>query len=38
MDPSIFYLYFKECEFRYNHRDQNLYKVLLIFCRTHPLS
>jgi len=38
MNPSTFYLQLKECEFRFNHRGQNLYKVLLIFCRTHPLS
>ncbi len=38
MNPSTFYLYLNECEFRFNHRGQNLYKVLLILCRTHPLS
>jgi len=38
MNPSTFYLHLKECEFRFNHRGPNPYKVLLIFCRTHPLS
>jgi hypothetical protein len=27
----------KECEFRFNHRGQNIYKVLLKIIRTNPL-
>ena len=38
MHPSTFYLHLKECEFRYNHRRENLYKVLLTLCRENPLS
>lgn len=38
MHLSTFYLHLKEREFRYNHRRQNLYHVLLKFCREHPLS
>ena len=38
MSPSTFYLHLEECEFRFNHRDQNLNKILLTLCRTHPLS
>ncbi len=38
MNPNTFYLHLKECEFRFNHRGQNLYKVLLTLCRTNPLS
>ncbi|NQU88729.1 MAG: IS1595 family transposase, partial [Mariniphaga sp.] len=26
---STFYLHLKECEFRYNHRKEDLYKLLL---------
>jgi transposase-like protein len=29
MSPSTFYLHLKECEFRFNHRDQDLYRLLL---------
>ena len=29
VNPSTFYLHLKECEFRFNHRRENLYKVLL---------
>jgi transposase len=38
MHPSTFYLHLKECEFRYNHRGQDLYHVLLKLCRENPLS
>jgi hypothetical protein len=33
-----FYHYLKECEFRFNHRDADLYKLLLKDFREHPLS
>src|ERR1044071_2140170 len=29
MSPSTFYLHLKECEFRFNHRDEDLYRLLL---------
>jgi transposase-like protein len=32
-----FYLHLKESEFRFNHRDQNLYKLLLRIFREDPL-
>jgi transposase-like protein len=38
MHPNAFLLHLKECEFRFNHRRQNLYKVLLKLCRENPLS
>ena len=34
---STFYLHLKECEFRFNHRDQNMYKILLKMFRDSPL-
>ena len=33
-----FYLHLKECEFRFNYREQQLYSVLLGAFRKHPLS
>ncbi|MBX3387654.1 MAG: IS1595 family transposase [Phycisphaeraceae bacterium] len=38
MHPSTFYLHLKECEFRFNHRRQDLYHVILRLCRDNPLS
>ncbi len=38
MHPNAFLFHLKECEFRFNHRRQNLYKVLLKLCRENPLS
>ena len=32
-----FYLHLKECEFRFNHRDHDLYAVLLHLFRENPL-
>jgi hypothetical protein len=32
------YLHLKECEFRYNHRNIDLYRYLLNFFRKHPLQ
>jgi len=32
-----FYLHIKECEFRYNYRNKNLYLTLLKNCRKKPL-
>lgn len=38
MHPHTFYFHLKECEFRFNHRGQDLYHALLKLCREHPLS
>ena len=34
---KTFYLHLKETEFRFNHRQQNLYKALLSLLRSNPL-
>jgi transposase-like protein len=34
---STFYLHLKECEFRFNYRDKNLYQMLLKMFRENPL-
>jgi transposase-like protein len=33
MSSSTFYLHLKECEFRFNHRDEDLYRLLLKITR-----
>jgi transposase-like protein len=33
MSPSTFYLHLKECEFRFNHRDEDLFQLLLKITR-----
>jgi len=33
-----FYLHLKECEWRFNHRKENLYTLLLKLLRKHPLN
>lgn len=38
MHPQTFPFHLKECEFRFNHRGQNQYHVLLRLCRENPLS
>ena len=38
MDKTIFLLHLKECEFRFNHRHDNLYLLLLKICRNKPLK
>jgi transposase-like protein len=38
MHPDSFLFHLKECEFRFNHRHENLYHVLLTLCRENPLS
>ncbi len=35
---ATFFLHLKETEFRFNHRSENLYKVLLAMLRQLPLS
>jgi transposase-like protein len=37
LKPSGFYLHLKECEFRYNHRGENLYDCILKLIRENPL-
>ena len=37
MSKSTFHLHLKECEFRFNHRGQNLYILLLKIFRENPL-
>jgi transposase len=34
---KTFYWHLKECEFRFNHRQGNLYQTLLRLLRTHPI-
>jgi transposase-like protein len=38
MAKSTFYLHLKETEFRYNHRNDNIYKILLSLLRNNPLK
>ena len=38
MNKGMFNLHLKECEFRFNNRKQNLYKVLLEIFRKEPLK
>ncbi|WP_417316698.1 hypothetical protein [Emcibacter sp.] len=38
MHKSTFLLHLKECEWRYNNRDQDLYQTLLREFREHPLG
>ena len=33
-----FYFHLKECEFRFNHRDEDIYKLVLKMLREKPLS
>jgi len=36
--PEMFYLHLKECEFRFNHRNDDLYAILLELLRNNPLN
>ena len=38
MNKNMFELHLKECEFRFNNRKQNLYKILLEIFRKEPLN
>ena len=38
ISKKSFKLHLKECEFRFNNRDQNIYKILLNECRKRPLN
>jgi len=37
LNRNTVYLHLKECEFRYNHRNEELYEVLLNLLKTHTL-
>ncbi len=37
VSKSNFYLHLKECEFRFNYREENLYKLLISILRKAPL-
>ncbi|MGO4262642.1 IS1595 family transposase, partial [Lysobacter sp. TAB13] len=34
---TTFYLHLKECEFRFNHRHDDLYRATLKLLRSNPL-
>jgi transposase-like protein len=34
----MFYLHLKECKFRFNHRREDLYTIILKLCRNHPFN
>ncbi|MDD9875582.1 MAG: transposase [Gammaproteobacteria bacterium] len=36
MSKHTFYLHLKECEFRFNHRHDEVYEILLESCRKRP--
>ena len=38
MNKNTFYLHLKECEFRFNNRNKNIYKLLLNALRHEPLN
>jgi transposase-like protein len=38
IDKNNFYLHLKESEFRFNNREQNLYKIVLNFLRKELLK
>lgn len=38
MSKKTFHLHLKECEFRFNHRGEDTYKIILKILRENPLS
>jgi len=38
LNKHTFYLHLKECEFRFNHRKDDLYPIILKLCRDQPLN
>ena len=38
MNKQTFYLLLKECEFRFNHRHDEVYEILLESCRERPIK
>lgn len=37
VSQATFFLHLKECEFRFNYGDQNMYRVILKIIRENPL-
>ncbi len=37
LSRSVFYLHLKECEFRFNYKDQDIYKIVLDILKKQPL-
>jgi len=37
MNKATFYLHLKECEFRFNYRDQDMYRMILKIIQNNPL-
>jgi transposase len=37
MSHTTFELHIKECEFRFNHRHENLYEILMVLFKANPL-
>jgi len=37
VSKATFFLHLKECEFRFNYRNQNMYRVILKIIRKNPL-
>ena len=38
MNKRTFYLHLKECEFRFNHRHDEMYEILLESCRKKSIQ
>jgi transposase-like protein len=38
MNKDMFNLHLKECEFRFNNRKQNIYRILLGIFRKEPIE
>jgi len=38
LNKNTFYLHLKECEFRFNHRHDEIYHLLLKSCRENPIK
>jgi len=38
MSKHTFYLHLKECEFRFNHRHDQVYEIMLDSCEKLPLN
>ena len=38
MNKEIFYLHLKECEFRFNYRENDVYRILLKLIKNNPLK
>lgn len=38
LSKNNFYLHLKECEFRFNHRTEDIYKLLLKIIKDNPVN